>query len=311
MARLLSELELEQLARSPRQQLGDVVARGDWNAAAVTWSELRTAYFDFLILYRRWVASLQEFILTSEGRDALADASRLDAIVAAMLARGVTAADFIAGAEPSPDLVAEALHRRDAAATMSAFDTAERGIRQVHDYLRDWISALLSWVYRTHGLDALRRALRHSSEWLWMPWMVEDVRHPPEQRVRDWTRMLKSNFATIRVEEDDEKFTLLQDPCGSCTRQHVDGLYDGPNGLAVVTEKDPLSVLQGNVTIYRTHIPMMHFIMPIERIGAPWPAIMCPSAKGGVCRILLYKNPRQAAPEHYRLVGMEPPAGKP
>lgn len=30
-------------------------------------------------------------------------------------------------------------------------------------------------------------------------------------------------------------------------------------------------------------------------------------AEGGVCRILLSKDPRRAAPEHYRIVGPEPP----
>lgn len=307
MARLLTDDELRDLARSPRQRVGDAVAAADWSAAQATWSEVRTLYYDFLLLYRRWVASLQEFVLNSAGREALADASRLDAVVSAMLARGISAADVTAASDSAPDRVMEALQRRDGAAAMAAFDATERGIRQAHDYLRDWISSLLSWVYRKRGLGALRDALRHSSELFWMPWMMEDITHPPERRVREFARMLQSNFATVRVEEDDEKFTIIQDPCGSCTRQHMDGVYEGPNALAVVTEPDPLSFMQGNVTIYRTHIPVMHFMMPIERIGAPWPVILCPSAKGGVCRVLLYKDPRQAAAEHYRLVGLEPP----
>jgi hypothetical protein len=308
MSLLLSQTELADLSRSPRQQLSDALARGNWDETQAVWADLRGAYFDLLTLFRTWVASLQEFILNTYGREALADASRLDAVVAGMLARAITVGNFDAGSEHHPDAVQASLAARDASGVLVAFDATEPGIRQVHDYLRDWISTYLSWVYRTHGLDALDRALRHSSELLWMPWMMEDVTHPAVQRVRDWARLLKANFATIRVEEDAEKFVLIQDPCGSCGRQHREGRYEGPAALAMIAEPHPLTFMRGGVTAYRTHIAIMHYIMPIERIGAPWPAIECPFTKDGVCRLVLYKDARRAAPDHYRRVGLPAPA---
>ena len=57
---------------------------GQWDDAQAVWVDVRAAYFDLLKLFRTWVACLQEFILTSYGRDALADASHLDAVVAGM-----------------------------------------------------------------------------------------------------------------------------------------------------------------------------------------------------------------------------------
>lgn len=307
MSRLLSDEELTLLARSPRQQLADAVGRGAWDEAERLWQEIRPAYFDLIRLFRGWVASLQEFILTNYGRDALADAARLESVVSGMLARRITVEELVRGAEDGDDPVAASLARRDAGAVLAAFDAVEPAIRHAHDAVRDWISALLSWVYRNRGIEALRAALRQSSELYWMPWMMEDVTHEPVQRLRDWTRLLKANFATIRLEEDDEKFVILQDPCGSCARQHAEGRYEGPAALAMVKEKDPLTFMEGNVTVYRTHIAMMHFIMPLERVGGPWPALWCPSTKEGVCRGLLYKDPRYASPEDYRRVGLEPP----
>ena len=49
--------------------------------------------------------------------------------------------------------------------------------------------------------------------------MLEDVTHGVRQRLREWTALLLGNFASFRLEEDDEKFVLYQDPCGSCGRR--------------------------------------------------------------------------------------------
>ena len=89
------------------------------------------------------------------------------------------------------------------------------------------MSALLSYVYRHFGTDALEACLRYSSEKGWMPWMMEDVTHDPATRLREWARLLcVGNFATLTIEEDDEKFLIVQNPCGSCGRQ------DDHNGVS-------------------------------------------------------------------------------
>jgi hypothetical protein len=50
--------------------------------------------------------------------------------------------------------------------------------------------------------------------------MMEDVTHDPVTRLREWTRLLAVwNFATLAIEEDDEKFVIAQRPCGSRGRQ--------------------------------------------------------------------------------------------
>lgn len=222
MTRFLTPAELEHLSRPPHRETDAALAAGAWDEAERLWREQRLAYLDFLDLYRSWAAVLQQLVLAPHGRSGLAEACGLDAVVAGIVARGVTADDLEAGR--GEDQVGERLARRDRDGVLAAVDAAERGYRHRHDWLRDWVSVLLSWIYRTHGIDELREALRH-----------------------------------------------------------------------------------GDVPVYRTHVAMMHFLVPIERIGAPWPVVLCPAGKQEVCRILLYKDPRRAAPEHYRIVGLEPP----
>jgi hypothetical protein len=100
------------------------------------------------------------------------------------------------------------------------------------------------------------------------------------------------NFASITVDEQDDCFVITQDPCGTCTRQVIDGCYAPPVDLAVVSEKCPLTFGQGDMPVYRTHVAVMHYLQAIERVGAPWPAIECPAGvESGPCRVTIYKDP--------------------
>jgi hypothetical protein len=43
--------------------------------------------------------------------------------------------------------------------------------------------------------------------------------------------------------------------------------------------------------IYRTHIAMLHWILPIERTGKPWPEMRRPAGNSsGPCKIFIYKS---------------------
>ena len=171
-----------------------------------------------------------------------------------------------------------------------------RRYRDEHDRGLDAVCALITHVYRTHGVDELEQSMRAVGEDTLLAWMPRDIERPPEVRVRTWAAMLHGNFAEITVSEDDEKFVITQDPCGSCGRQLECGAFPGPLEHATVTEVHPITFDRGDVPIYRTHVAVMHFLMPAERLGVPWPVVACPSGSvAGPCRITLYKDPRNPA----------------
>jgi len=79
-------------------------------------------------------------------------------------------------------------------------------------------------------------------------------------------------------------------------------------GQALATElredvpelKETLTFGKGPAPIYRTHVSVMHFWVPMERSGVPWPVIQCPAGMDpGPCRITLYKDPSATPPEAY------------
>ena len=126
--------------------------------------------------------------------------------------------------------------------------------------------------------------------------MPDDIARDPETRIRTWAGMLQGNFATVRVEEDDDKFVITQDPCGSCGRQLAAGRHPGPFDHATVAEVHPITFDRGDVPVYRTHVAVMHFLVPEARIGVPWPVVACPRGTvAAPCRIHLYKDPLDPA----------------
>lgn len=308
MPRLFTQAELDVLCRPPSEQLAAVLGSGNKDAAKKKYAELEDAFFAFHDIYYHWIATIQEFLHERYGHDGLAKAAPLSAVLIEALQLGMSVDEILHCSQSAKETMAALIEAGDVEEVKQVYLSLEKGFRDLHDLYRDWTSLLLSHVYREYGVEVLEQCLRFSSEKRWMPWMMEDITHDPKERIQDWITLLLSNFATIRVEEDEEKFTIFQDPCGSCGRQIRAGCYHPPLNLAIVKEQHPITFNQGSVTVYQTHLAVMQTIMPIERIGAPWPAIVCPGgATGGPCQIFMYKNPRTAAPEHYAMVGMQKP----
>jgi len=175
----------------------------------------------------------------------------------------------------------------------------ERHWRAEHDRGLDAVCALLTHVYRAHGIDVLEHSIRTVGDGTLLAWMPRDIERSPEDRIRVWAAMLHGNFAEFTITEDDERFVITQDPCGSCGRQLECRAFPGPFDHATVSEPHPITFDRGDVPIYRTHVAVMHFLMPGERIGVPWPVVACPRGSvAGPCRITLYKDPHNPAARH-------------
>lgn len=306
--RLFTQAELDALCLPGEDRFFPALASGDKARAKAIYTDVEAAFREFHDIYHKWVATILEFLYEHHGHEAMAKALPLEKMLAGAFRMGMTLEEVLTVDEALQQRMAVFIDAGDTAGAKKFFTEVEKACRDLHDFYRDWVSSLLSHVYHEYGIDTLEQCLRYSSEKGWMPWMMEDITHDAKTRLQDWTRLLAvGNFATFSIAEDDEKFVITQNPCGSCGRQQQDGRYEPPWHLAVIKEPHPITFTRGNVTAYRTHIAVMHTIMPIERIGAPWPVIQCPRTKEDRCQILLYKNPRQAAPDHYAMVGMQEP----
>jgi hypothetical protein len=287
--------ELDALALPPREQLRAALERDPGSARSV-FERLDAGYTRFVDGFRTWLAAIQAFLLETQGLEGLAAANEVAPLLEA--ATRLRAAPAGADASDAGDVL-RAIAAGASGAALEAFAQREQQHRRTHDLYRDWLSAWLSHVYRAHGVEALERCLRYAGERTLLRWMPRDVARPAEQRVRQWASMLLSNFAEIRVDEDEEKFVITQSVCGTCARQIRDGAYGPPPKLAIVEERHPITFGCGGVPVYRTHVAVMHYLMPIESSGVPWPVVDCPDgAATSPCRVLIYKDPA-ATPQRY------------
>jgi hypothetical protein len=301
---LFQPSDLEALCLSGEERILSALASGDRSRIAQTFADVDAAYREFREIYHGWAAMIFEFLLADGGFDALKKATPMEGPLAAAAAAGIDGERIRAVTEAPARFEARVAAGDPAGARAVVREQAEAA-RELHDWYRDWVSSLLSHVYRELGVDGLERCLRASSERGWMPWMMEDVTHDPRTRLRDWTRLLAvGNFATISIEEEDDKFVIVQHPCGSCGRQDEGDRTAPPWNLAVVRERHPITWGRGGVSAYRTHIAVMHTLMPIERIGAPWPLMHCPRAAGEPCTIHFYKDARHVDPEDLARTGL-------
>ncbi len=291
MARHFSEDELAALARSPRGQFADAI-EVDADEAVATFVRLARSFRNFIDGFSAFVAGVGEYVRTAHD---FAAASALDAAVFSMglrelAARGIDPALL----ETDESMVGVALHLSlmagDRESALATYDTYEQRVRTVHDLAVGRVAAALTHVYRAYGVDELEACLRLCGDRTLLQWMPRDIARPAHVRIAQWARMMSGNFASIRVDETDDAFVITQSPCGTCARQVLDGCYGPPVDYAVVTERHPITWGRGDVPVYRTHVAVMHDLMPMERIGTRWPEITCPrGVSGGPCSLVLRK----------------------
>lgn len=290
--RLLSPEELAKLSQPPRADLVDALAEGP-EAAVAAFRRIDRAYRNFINGFGAWIAHTQRFVAVRYGADGLAQVGSADDAYRSALLHGLTDEDVTGRHHPDrADRIARLIEAGDHEAVMAAFDALEASYRRIHDVERDRVASVLSQVYRAWGPDVLEESIRHAGEQTLLGWMPHDLARPAEVRVRQWAAMQKGNFADITVTETDDAFAIALHPCGTCGRQVSDGCYGDTLDLAVVEEDHPLTFGEGPAPIYRTHVAVMHFVVPMERTGVPWPVIQCPKGLDAEpCRVMLFKDP--------------------
>jgi len=294
--RLFTHDELAALAIPPAEQFAAAVAAGDTDQTVAVFDRLERSYRNFVDGFDAFAAALHEWTVSTHGFDALTQLLRAERTTTAIDAarRGLNEEHMhdVTTAGRWRDTLRARLDEGDDAAAREVFRRLESSMRVVHDNACVRAVAALSHVYRVYGVEGLEASIRHAGERTLLNFMPHDLRRGPAERIKQWSRMMLGNFALITVDEQDDCFVITQDPCGTCTRQVIDGCYEPPVDLAVVSEQCPLTFGQGDMPVYRTNVAVMHYLQPLERIGVPWPAIQClAGVDAGPCRVTIYKDP--------------------
>ena len=178
----------------------------------------------------------------------------------------------------------------------------DRQHQVIHDQFIAIKAGFYSYVGKVFGDQRLEEILRHTGERQrqgferWEQMAAEDF-------VRATTHLLKSHMGNVRVTEDAEKFTIIQDPCGSGGRLMREGAYDGADGLYRVGEAQDLTFGKADFPSYCAHCAVWNNIQCIEWFGHPQWCIDHPDTPASPCRIHIYKDSGRIPDRYYRQVG--------
>jgi hypothetical protein len=188
------------------------------------------------------------------------------------------------------DLIKEAIDRGDLERAKQLSDRMYREFSAMHDLYLYWVTATLTHIGRNYGDQALYQALKEGCAAWVMPlaqrYAAKDTKTKAEMLVAG----LRGHLQPLRVEEDDEKFTIYMEPCGSGGRLIINSAYRPPHSFLSIEEAQPMTFGRQDFPVYCAHCPF-EALLPIEAGLVPFAvAIPAGDLANEPCRVCLYKN---------------------
>lgn len=198
--------------------------------------------------------------------------------------------------------------------------TAHDEFKSLHDLYCDWMWDMLSKIAERFGEAEVYSMLRATQD----KWMLRRTwkafrKMPVKKQVDLTAEMMRAHRCgpeqdgEISVTEDEEKYTVVMDPCGSGGRMRRGDPKDGtpsrlgpPYDFGVTKEAHPWSWGRKDVPYYCTHCAVNE-ILPIEWGGYPlWVTDFDPDASKP-CRWQFYKKPELIPEKYWTRVGEKKP----
>jgi len=319
------------------ERLGRTIRTGDATSLGVPTEELALAaladgdvasareYFDYAIeetgrvltLFSTWLAALLEYG-RAELPDLEAEVTRLTDLI------GVPPpilADAGSVGRAQADRASAELERGDSAEFKAAFRSLREATLAVHDAQADWAWGLLSSLRDGLGEERMDEVFRVTQgRWVSERYAAIGEMTPQESLELTIEGMRghlsgPSRSGRVDVVEEDDRWVLSFDPCGSGGRMRRSDeerrqtpRTEEPFAFAVTEEAHDWSWNRKGVCLYCAHCAVVNEILPIESLGAPMRVTDNPQDPGEPCRWTIYKSPELVPDWVYERVGKQPPS---
>ncbi len=217
-------------------------------------------------------------------------------------------------------VAAVAVRRGDARAVEDALAALREAQLTVHDLQADWCWALLTSFRDALGEERVEEVLRVTQA----PWLADRYARYADMTAEESLQLTVEGMrghltgpgrkGTVDVRDEDDKWVLSFDPCGSGGRMRRGDPERGqvprtepPYEFGVTEDAHPWSWGQKGVCLYCAHCAVVNEILAIEATGAPMRVVDYPTDPGAPCRWTIYKSPDLVPDEAYKRVGKQPP----
>lgn len=173
---------------------------------------------------------------------------------------------------------------------------------ELHDIYVEFVAKLISYLYRYHGDKKVYGVLKSIGEQQ-KERFLEAMSLPIETIVKNSAMIMRSHpKGKLTIEEDNEKYIIVCDPCGSGGILLNKGYYDSPNLLAMINDPQPMTWYNKGFPSYCIHCAIWNEILPVVWTGRPYWVHKPPKKKNDQCVLHIYKDPSQIPKEHYDLL---------
>lgn len=212
-------------------------------------------------------------------------------------------------------LALEALEKGDIEQAKHWIGRNEATREYIHDMYVAWVPRLLSIIHARLGEDQFPGILRESVKSFIEPLYAVKQTIIEQGGMKAWMEFIvdvwRQHCGAWTVEEDDEKFTMTQKPCGSGGQMIDRKIYDGKGGDRKYAGSGPHTFSKDGMPLYCGHCAWGHMILPIQATGEP---LWChdhekpfPRKPGDPCVHYFYKDPAKIPRRYYDMVGMKKP----
>lgn len=302
LGRRIRQDGIETLGVSTQTLAEQFLAKGEWEIAA----DLAEYFLDEMTRINNALFTWLEVILAFPGSGVSVDGvAEPHQVIGAMRGFGPGEGDLVA--------IAIACDAKDLEGACARIETMRVRVAAVHDQLVWWIQHLLADIAQRHGEEAVRDVVVRTYDELWRDRYAGWPQMPPLERLQISVEGMRGHLSGPRhrgdvgLIEEDDRFTMVLDPCGSCGVLRRGDPDSGRPGCSPAGTQTPheWSWNRAGVGWYAVHSPIvMEWLQARQGLPPMRPLEGCDS--DGPCRWFIYKDPQAVRPEHLERTPVAP-----
>lgn len=187
------------------------------------------------------------------------------------------------------DLIHEAIDNGDYKKAKGLSKRMYQEFMFMHDLYRDWVTALMTYIYENYGENALYESMKKAVATYLRTTVELHQKLDFRKRVETFVAGVRGHGQPIEITEDDEKIIVKGSSCpGKLLLES--GKYGPPTNFAMIQTRHALTFQADDFPIYCCHAPIQEQLA-IDWIGQPVYVSNPPSKMGREpCECYIYKN---------------------